>query len=225
MGNITIHVDGFDFVADSRHDELHIGDLVLAARAQLANPHDIRTAIRTAISDGLLSENKDFRFSRDGRESPRGRPGVAYELTRAGAIKVVTRLRTRKAIETTSALVDAFFKAVEMLRDGDGPNSADAARVIAEHAESTMMVGDVPHARTALADAIAFTAHANRASRQAIAGNVRKLIKRPSEYQCTMAQLPIVIEHLRGVREYRAVKLLGPKPLQRADQRQQRLFN
>lgn len=228
MSEIILRVDGFELRAGSRDDEPRVGDLELARHAGLADVHKIRAVIQTAIADGLLRETEDFRISAYRAENAgRGRPADSYELTRRGAVKVITRLRTKKAIEITNAVVDVFLKATDMLREPVRAFDAPAVQnVLATYREATTFLRDVPELRAAMSDAISVCAFRLKAKRQAIAGLVRRMIRRQSEYQATVEQLGWVRTVLEEASRMIAVeRQLRMRPSPPANPRQRRLFD
>lgn len=117
MSDIVNMVDGWH-VATS-NDRAFVYDLDIAERAELANPHDIRSTIAKAIEDGAIqvpaaAEDLDlpaFLVEQELIPMPGGRgmkKATAYRLNRAAALFVVTRLRTPKAVELTLAIVKVF---------------------------------------------------------------------------------------------------------------------
>src|SRR5579862_8200065 len=91
---IVLHVEGLEFRADSAADEPRVLDIELGAQAGLARPAAIRDTIKAAIRDGAFREGEHFRILPAAPDNSRGRPATVYSLTEAGALKLMTRLRT-----------------------------------------------------------------------------------------------------------------------------------
>ncbi|HEU4407878.1 MAG TPA: hypothetical protein VFS43_21635 [Polyangiaceae bacterium] len=137
-----IVLDGWTLRVDG--GEPRVRDLDLGERAGLARPRDVRRAIRQAADDGavaVVDNRADHRAElRDGPEAPdkprawlereaiaigsgAERDGEVYYLNEAAALVVLTRLRTRVAVQATQAIVKVFVAA----RRGELPRQAPAA--------------------------------------------------------------------------------------------------
>ena len=105
-------------------------DLDLAEKAELRDPHDIRTTIQKALADGLMRDAMTILGGAEngplvhevkvqvaiGSGAKRWVP--EYYLNEEAALLLVTRLRTPRAIELTKAIVRVFLAVVrgEVLR-------------------------------------------------------------------------------------------------------------
>jgi hypothetical protein len=214
VNELVVRVDDLEFRAESREAEPRVLDLDLAVKVGLAQKYGIRRTIQRAIVEGLIKENEDFRVFASGAKT--GRPGVSYELTRRGALKVITRLNTQTAIEMTCAIVDAFLQAATLLRAPALP----VGNAVDRYLEGAVRVDEHPLLRTVMAEKILFTAWRISASRQKVAGEVRRLMKTNSEYAILVDRAPHALSHLDALASGR---LLLAKSTPR-DSRQLRMF-
>lgn len=228
MSAITLHVGGLDFRADTRADEPRALDLDFARYLGLADPHSIRRVIAVAIKDGLLCEGVDFRFSDPESETPkRGRPSkLAYELTRRGGIKAVTRLNTPTAIAMINEVVDVFLKADAMLHEPPPVVALAHDEAVTRFCAGAVRIEEHPRLFRQMRDKIAYAAFKAKVSRQRIAGLVRRVFRSTSEYAILVERADFVLDLLDAVIDDASVlvsrgtpKLLAPRmanPKQRA---------
>lgn len=121
---IVLKVEGLEFRADNRASEPRVLDVELARRAGMTRPRDVRVVIARAIKDGSFRENEHFTISRfetaKSPEAPRKRGRTAdieYWLTEAGALKLMTRLRTPTADAMVDDMIRVYREALRQLRD------------------------------------------------------------------------------------------------------------
>lgn len=115
-------------------------DTDLAERAGLGQPRAIRRTIASLIEDGALVDggtgnpaNDDPCFWREATQVVSGKGRVedvtAYRLNKTGALIVIGKLRTTKAVELQKAVVKVFAMAMDgrlVPADGVGPALAQA---------------------------------------------------------------------------------------------------
>jgi len=121
---VPVEIDGWTLFHGD--DGYWIRDLDLADRAEMSNPRDIRAHIRKAAKDGAVTivaagddggREDDAALVRAVEEvveigSGASRKTVVFYLNRKGAVKMLLRLRTPKAIELQDVVVDVFFHAM-----------------------------------------------------------------------------------------------------------------
>jgi hypothetical protein len=119
---IVVMVDGIEFHADGAEDEPRVLDLEIGERVGLARPRKVRDAIRHAIADGAMREGEHFRreiltpslrasSSHGGHRKPEER----FWLTEAGALKLITRLRTPEADAMVDEVIRVYRIAIRQL--------------------------------------------------------------------------------------------------------------
>ncbi len=122
-------LDGWALKVDD--GEPRVRDLDLGEKADMARPRDVRRVIKTAIDDGALTvirlDVADPGPSAGGARAERTPPNVptawvepelvsgnrvdVYYLNEEGALLVLTRLRTKVAVQVTQAIVRVFMAA------------------------------------------------------------------------------------------------------------------
>ncbi len=114
---VPVAVEGWT-VFDDVEGGHWLRDLDIAERAGLKDAHDIRRTILAAIKDGSIVPGSDrnddspmFREVETISPMPRGasRKVIEFYLNEAGALLILMRLRTPKAIEATKAVVRIFL--------------------------------------------------------------------------------------------------------------------
>lgn len=120
MSNI-VKVEGW--VVEEHEGAWSVRDVELAEKVGLARPSNIRSTIAKAIEDGALvdvargacdMDSPGFWASEEDVAMPRGgsRKATVYRLNEAGAVYMVTRLRTPEATRLTIAVVKVFRAAM-----------------------------------------------------------------------------------------------------------------
>ncbi len=229
MSAITLHIEGFDFAADTTEDEPRVLDVQLAEKAGLSRPTNIRQIIKTAIADGFLREGEHFRVCTPAVQTPKGgRPTVSYELTETGALKLVTRMNTPAAHAMVDVMVRVYRQAIRMLH---APPSAPAPALpfdeaVNRYCSAAVRISEHPVLFRQVRDKIRCAAIISKVSRQRIAGRVRRVFRTTSEYAILVANVDLVFSLLDEVISGRvAFTATGIKLLPLAAPRQRALFD
>ncbi|HEU4407902.1 MAG TPA: hypothetical protein VFS43_21755 [Polyangiaceae bacterium] len=203
--------------------EPRVRDVDLGERAGLARPRDVRRAIRQALEDGALAlaapggggahesappARRPLAWVE--REFSSGNETEAFYLNEEGALVVLTRLRTKVAVQATQAVVMVFVKA----RRGELPGPAPAAP--AEPAPGALM----PDAAVRAAGrSIELALKTGKLTDEAASLKYAELARRASGYDVTApvvglswsAALPPAIAGLKPGESVRITKTIDTK--------------
>lgn len=114
MTEIVLQVEGLEFHADTRDDEPRVLDIEIGKRAGMARPTNIRTTIKACLVSGFL-EASEVRTAGVQTTERGGRPGTAYWLTEAGALKLITKLETPEAHAMVGQIIRVYRVAIRLL--------------------------------------------------------------------------------------------------------------